>query len=81
MWHTYAAMGDSTVWLLSWLPIENSFIVPVLMVFAVVGAVMPDFDALECKIKHANVLGIKPFVPVSKAINQAYGHRGLLHSL
>lgn len=48
---------------------------------AVVGALVPDLDATESKIKHVRVMGIKPFVPVYRAINREFGHRGLLHSL
>ncbi len=42
---------------------------------------MPDLDAIESKTKHAKAMGIKPLVPVSKAINREFGHRRLLHSL
>lgn len=82
MWHTHAAVGASTVWLLlPLLPQKDSSLVAVLMAFAVVGALVPDLDAIESKIKHIKVMGIKPLVPVSRAINREFGHRGLLHSL
>ena len=42
---------------------------------------VPDLDAVESKIKHVKVINIKPLVPVSRAINRDFGHRGLLHSL
>lgn len=75
-------MGASTVWLLlPLLPTEDSSNVAVLMACAAAGATVPDLDAVESKIKHVQVLGIKPFVPVSRAINRDLGHRGLLHSL
>lgn len=82
MWHTHAAMGASTVCLLlPLLPPEDSSVVAVLMGFTVVGAMMPDLDAVESKIKHVQVMDIKPFVSISRAINRDLGHRGLLHSL
>lgn len=82
MWHTHAAMGASTVWLLlPLLPPEESSVVAVLIACAVVGSLVPDLDAIESKIKHIQVMGIKPLTPVARAINRDFGHRGLLHSL
>ena len=81
MWHTHAAIGASATWLLvPFVPSDSSAIPAVLMVFCVIGAMVPDLDAVESKIKHVKVLGIKPLVPVSKAINRDFGHRGLWHS-
>ncbi len=82
MWHTHAAIGASATWLLvPFVPPDNSAIIAVLMIFCVVGAMVPDLDAVESKIKHVKVINIKPLVPVSRAINRDFGHRGLLHSL
>ena len=82
MWHTHAAMGASAAWLLApFVTPDNSAIAAPLMLCCVVGAMVPDLDAVESKIKHVKVLGIKPMVPVSRAINREFGHRGLLHSL
>ena len=82
MWHTHAAIGASTVWLLTpFLPLDNTANIAVVTVFAVIGALVPDLDAVESKIKHVKVMGIKPLVPVSSAINREFRHRGLLHSL
>lgn len=81
MWHTHAAIGASATWLLvPFVPSDSSAIPAVLMVFCVIGAMVPDLDAVESKIKHVKVLGIKPLVPVSKALNRDFGHRGLWHS-
>ena len=82
MWHTHAAIGASSVWLL--VPIAHtgdSSLLAVLTVLAVIGALVPDLDAVESKIKHVRIAGIKPLMPVAQAINQQFGHRGLLHSL
>ena len=82
MWHTHAAIGASTAWLLTpFLPLDGSANIAVLMIYCVVGAMVADLDAVESKIKHVKVMNIKPFVPVSRAINREFGHRGLLHSL
>jgi inner membrane protein len=82
MWHTHAAIGASTAWLFTpFLPLDGSVNVAVLMAYCVVGATVPDLDAVESKIKHVKVMSIKPLVPVSIVINRGFGHRGLLHSL
>lgn len=82
MWYTHAAIGASATWsLLPFVPLEASTNITVLMGFCVVGALMPDLDAVESKIKHIKVMKIKPFVPISRAINRDFGHRHLLHSL
>lgn len=82
MWHTHAAIGASATWLLfPFVPPGSSGSIAVLMVFCGIGALMPDLDAVESKIKHVKVMGIKPLVPVSRAINREFGHRGLLHCL
>jgi membrane-bound metal-dependent hydrolase YbcI (DUF457 family) len=82
MWHTHAAMGDSVTWLLTpFLASGDAAFVSVLMVFCVIGALVPDLDAVESKIKHVKVMAIKPLVPLSQAINSEFGHRGLPHSL
>lgn len=82
MWHTHAAMGASATWLLvPFLSKDDSGVMATVMAFCVIGAMIPDIDALQSKVKHLKVLGIKPIVPVSRAINREFGHRGLLHSL
>lgn len=79
MWHTHAAMGASATWLLvPFVPPDKSAILAALMVsvslyLCISGALMPDLDAVESKIKHVKVLGIKPLVPVSTAINRDLG--------
>jgi membrane-bound metal-dependent hydrolase YbcI (DUF457 family) len=82
MWHTHAAMGASIAWLLlPFLPEDGSGNISLLMVAEGVGALVPDLGAVESQIKHLKVCGIKPLVPVAKAINGKFGHRGILHSL
>jgi inner membrane protein len=82
MWHTHAAIGASATWLLApFVPPDDSAIIAALMICCVAGAMVPDLDAVESKIKHVKVVNIKPLVSVSIAINRQFGHRGLLHSL
>ena len=82
MWHTHAAIGASASWLLvPLLPQDDSASVAIAITFCVIGAMVPDLDAVESKIKHIKLCGIKPFVPIARAINSEFGHRGLLHSL
>ncbi len=80
MWHTHAAMGASAVWLLlPFLSPGDPSFVAVLMAFAMAGALVPDLDAVESKLKHVRVGNIKPLVPVARVSNRNFGHRGLLH--
>ena len=53
MWHTHAAIGASATWLLmALLPQDDWGTIAVVMVFCVIGALVPDLDAVESKIKH-----------------------------
>jgi inner membrane protein len=82
LWHTHAVLGASSVWLLvPFLPSDNAETVGVLMAFAVTGALMPDLDAAESKIKHLKIANIKLIVPLAIAIHRDFGHRRLWHSL
>lgn len=60
---------------------DNLGIIAKLMIYCVMGVMVPDLDAVESKIKHVKLRSIKPFVPITGAINAEFGHRGLLHSL
>lgn len=82
MWHTHAAMGASTAWLLvPFLPQDDPALIAIAIAFCVIGVMVPDLDAVESKIKHVKLCGVKPFVPIAIAINREPGHRKLLHSL
>lgn len=49
---------------------------------AALGALLPDLDAHESKIKHMAVAkGVEPFALPSLLLSRLLGHRGLLHSL
>jgi len=52
MWHTHAAIGAVTTWLLlPWLPLDGSMNIAVVVTFCAAGALVPDLDAAESKIK------------------------------
>lgn len=83
-WPTHALLGISTLWLLSPLPLEmTGYDMGTLAACATFGALLPDLDASESKIKHLKLLGtqIKPFFLPSQVIHKTDQHRGLLHSL
>ncbi|BCM94165.1 hypothetical protein IAD21_06068 [Abditibacteriota bacterium] len=83
-WPTHALLGMNTVWLLALLPPDVlRYDVGVLCAAAALGALLPDLDANESKVKHLRIPGtpIKPFLPVAQMVNSTDQHRGLLHSL
>ena len=47
------------------------------------GALLPDLDASESKVKHLKLLGtnIKPFLLSAQVVHRSGQHRALLHSL
>jgi len=50
------------------------------LALAALGALLPDLDASESKVKYLQVGGIRPFAPFSILAHRDLGHRGLLHS-
>lgn len=77
-------IGVSSVWLLSPVLQQNGGAnAGVLVACAALGALMPDLDASESKIKHLAIpnTGIKPFSLPAAVLYRQLGHRGLLHSL
>lgn len=83
-WPTHAFFGISTLWLMAPLPPEIiGYDFGTLAAFAAFGALLPDLDASESKIKHIKLLGtsFKPFLLPSQTVHRSDQHRGLLHSL
>ncbi len=83
-WATHPLLGISTLWLLAPLPSENWHVnIGVLAAVAAFGALLPDLDASESKIKHLRIphMQIKPFLLPAIIVNRTEQHRGLLHSL
>ena len=83
-WPTHTLMGISTLWLLALLPSEIiGYDFGTLAACAALGALLPDLDASESKIKHLKLLGtqFKPFLLPAQIVSRSEQHRGLLHSL
>ena len=83
-WPTHVMLGISALWLLTLIPSELlGYDIGTLAACAALGALLPDLDASESKIKHLKLLGtnIKPFLLPSQVVHRRDRHRGLLHSL
>lgn len=82
-WPTHTLFGISVLWLLAPLPPEvlNADF-GVLAAAAALGALLPDLDASESKIKHLKIPNtqIKPFMLPALVVSRSSQHRGLLHS-
>jgi membrane-bound metal-dependent hydrolase YbcI (DUF457 family) len=81
MWRTHVLLGLCSLWLLNPFPhaLTSDNLGP-LCALAAFGALLPDLDAGESKVKSLKVLGLRPFVPFALAAHRSWGHRGLLHS-
>ena len=83
-WPTHTVFGISALWLLAPLPPELvGYDFGTLAAFAAFGALLPDLDASDSKIKHLKLLGtqLTPFFLPSQVIHRSDRHRGILHSL
>lgn len=83
-WPTHSLLGINSLWLLTPLSPELlGYDFGTLGVCAVLGALLPDLDASESKIKHLKILGtnLKPFLLPAQVVHRTDQHRGLLHSL
>lgn len=81
-WQTHVTIGVNSLWLpVLFLPRLPIYELGALAICAVVGALLPDLDAVESKVKHLKVGKMKPFRLPSEMAYQAFGHRGVMHSL
>lgn len=83
-WPTHALLGINSLWLLAPVPPELlGYDLGTLAVCAAFGALLPDLDASESKIKHLKIPGtqFKPFLLPAQVVARSDQHRGLLHSL
>ena len=86
MWRSHAMIGAGSVWLMALLPhgvaISADASNPgLLAAVAALGALLPDLDAAESKIKYLSPgWRIAPFALPALLLHRAFGHRGLLHS-
>lgn len=81
MGRTHALFGITALWLLKPLDLITTDNLAPLVIIAMLGALSPDLDAGESKLKRFAVAGITPFAPLSLMLHHSFGHRGLLHSL
>lgn len=82
MWRTHVLCGISALWPLTIVPYDLlAYDFGTLAACASLGALLPDLDAAESKIKHLNVGGIKPFAVAARIVHRTDQHRGFLHSL
>lgn len=81
MWRTHVFLGVNALWLLAPLPgaITSNTVAP-LCALAAFGALLPDLDAQESKIKSLSWGGVRPFAPVAFLAYRTWGHRAFLHS-
>ncbi|BCM92991.1 hypothetical protein IAD21_04876 [Abditibacteriota bacterium] len=78
------SFGIGTLWLLAPVPSEPlQTNMGVLVAVAALGALMPDLDASESKIKHLKLPNtqFKPFMLPALVVGKTDQHRGLMHSL
>lgn len=81
LWRTHALAGINTLWLLYPFPSAlTAQTLPLSILMVSLGALLPDIDAVESKIKNLGAFGITPLAPVSLLVNRTFGHRGILHS-
>ncbi len=81
LWRTHALAGINSLWLLYPLPGALTLqTLPLAIIIACLGSLLPDIDAVDSKIKNLGAFGITPFAPVAQLVNRSFGHRGLMHS-
>ncbi len=81
---THALLGINSLWLVAVVSPELvGYDFGTLAACAVLGALLPDLDASESKIKHLKIPGtaFKPFLLPAHVVHRTDQHRGLLHSL
>ncbi|MCX6382467.1 MAG: restriction endonuclease [Armatimonadetes bacterium] len=82
LWRTHALGGVASLFLLQALPGGTAGAnFGVLATVAVLGALLPDLDSVQSKIKSLRIGEIRPFAPLANLLHASYGHRGALHSL
>ena len=82
MWRAHVLCGMNTLWPLTIVPHDLiAYDFGTLAVCATLGALLPDLDAAESKIKQLSIGGIKPFFIPAQLAHHTDCHRGLLHSL
>lgn len=78
-WRTHFLGGIAMLWLLP--PGLSSSSLAWAVLFAVLGALLPDLDARESKLSNVKTWGVTPIKPLARLLSRSLGHRGPLHSL
>lgn len=82
MWRTHLVCGISALWILTPLSADLwALDYAAMAIGAALGALLPDLDAADSKIKHLRIGQFKPFWLPAHVAYHSGGHRGLLHSL
>jgi inner membrane protein len=80
-WRTHVLAGTSAVWMIGFIPDTLTLdTLGISLLAAAFGALLPDLDASDAKVRTLGIGGIRPFVPISEGIFRTWGHRGPLHS-
>ena len=81
-WGTHIQFGLETLWLWQLAPAGAiTGHLPVVIACSAMGALLPDLDAAESKIKHLSIMRVKPFMLPAMAAHRQWGHRGFTHSV
>lgn len=79
--HTHQSAGITSLWLLTLVPgALTTSTIGLAVLAASFGALFPDLDSQQNRLRDMRVGGISPFSIPSFIINKSAGHRGLLHS-
>jgi len=82
VWKSHVLFGISSLWLVSSFPnLWSADTAGPMAACAALGALLPDIDAGTAKIAHLSIGRISPLAPVSMMARDAFGHRGITHSI
>lgn len=73
--------GIAALWLLPTALATSTASVPLALLFAVLGSLLPDLDARESKLSNVQLGGVAWFKPAAHLAYRRLGHRGAMHSL
>ncbi len=85
-WRTHVLGGVASLWILAAVPgaINSDSVagnLGLLATLATMGALLPDLDASDSKLRHLNLgIGFEPFSLPGRLMSTVLSHRGLLHS-
>jgi membrane-bound metal-dependent hydrolase YbcI (DUF457 family) len=81
-WRTHLAGGLASLWVLMPLPhVLTAHTFGLAAICAGWGALLPDLDSRQSRLREVSIYGIYPFVIPSQMVRATSPHRGILHSL